>query len=68
VSQRPAWVPDDVEDEHVDRYAETLGGQLAKMKWEAHHAGAHSVLAEADQVEAMLRDHTEDLLRAHFDS
>lgn len=62
MNTRPAWVPGDLADEDVQRYAETLGGSLARLAWEARQAGAHDVLAGIDQVEAMLRDESERLV------
>lgn len=53
---RPPWVPDDIEDEYVEQYADTLGGHLARIAHEAKSLGAVGVSAQVDQVSALIRD------------
>lgn len=51
--ERPEWVPDDIPDEHINEYAESVDGVLARLAWKEKRLTG--VTPGSDQVYAHIR-------------
>lgn len=66
MTERPAWVPDDVTDGEIEYFQTTAAGMLAHAEWLAKEIGDAGLLARIDQTRAAMREGFMSVIRQHF--